>query len=80
MITVKLWKKVNTFEPIVNDKLDVDGTVALIAEVQGKTVDEVEEIAMEDLLPVYLQCVHDVNAEVFKKMAQLPKNGSGDGQ
>lgn len=78
MITVKLWKEVTAFEPIVEDKLDVDGTVDIIAKIEGKTKEEIEEIPMSDLLPTYLACVRKVNAEVFKKVENLPKNGSGD--
>lgn len=75
MVTVKIWKQLNTFDPMANGKFDVDGTVALVAVAQGKTVEDVEEMPVDELLPTFLQCVHDANALVFSK---LPKNGSGD--
>lgn len=80
MITVKLWKDINCFEPIKGNVLDVDGTIDLIAKVKGKTIEEMEEIDIADLLPMFLECVHEVNAKVFEKVAQLPKNGSGDSE
>jgi len=78
MITVKLWKDINAFEPIKGNVLDVDGTIDLIARVKGKTIEEMEEIDIADLLPLFLECVHDVNAKVFEKISQMPKNGNGD--
>lgn len=74
-ITVKMWKDITTFEPIVNNMLDVDGTVKRIAEIKGMTIDEVEQMPMEKLLPTYLECVKLVNDTVFAKISQLPKNG-----
>lgn len=79
-ITVKQWKDLVSFEPISKDGvLDVDGTIKHIATVQGKSVEEVEnEIAVEDLLPTYIKCVHDINAMVYSKLNVIPKNGSGE--
>ena len=71
MITVKLWKDINCFEPIKGNVLDVDGTIDLIAKVKGKTIEEMEEIDIADLLPMFLECVHEVNAKVFEKVAQF---------
>lgn len=80
VITIKMWKDITAFEPIVGDKLDVDGTVKRIAEVRGKSIEEVENMAMEDLLPEFIECVHLVNNTVFNKISKLPKNGSGDNE
>ena len=80
MITVKLWKDVATFEPIKEDMLDVDGTIDIIMRVKGMTKEETEELPMEDLLPLYLECVSEVNKAVFKNVGKLPKNANGDGQ
>lgn len=81
MITVKLWREINTFDPLNGGKdFDLDGTVDIIARVRNKTKEEVEEMPMEELLPEFLKCVQEVNALVFKKINQMPKNGSGDGQ
>ena len=79
-ITVKQWKDLVAFEPINKDGiLDVDGTIKHIATVQGKSVEELEnEIAVEDLLPTYINCVHEVNSLVYSKLNVIPKNGSGD--
>lgn len=77
MVTVKLWKRLNAFDPMAGGKLDIDGTVELVAAARGKTVEEIEEMPMEDILPEFLKCVQDANALVFSK---IPKNGSGDSQ
>lgn len=77
MVTVKLWKKLNTFDPMAGGKLNVDETMALIAEARGKSVADVEDMAIDELLPEFLACVRDANALVFSK---LPKNGDGDGE
>lgn len=79
MLTVKMWKDINTFEPIKNGDLDVDGTVKRIADFRGKTVEEVEEMEISDLLPEFLKCYHEANAAVFTKLNTLPKNAEGDG-
>lgn len=78
MITVKMWKKINSFEPIKDDVLDVDGTINIIAEIKNQSVEQVEEMAMEDLLPTFLDCVSEVNKTVFSKLSKLPKNATGD--
>lgn len=80
MITVKQWKDLVAFEPIdKNGVLDVDGTIKQIAIVQEKSVEDVENsIAVEDLLPTFIECVKNVNALVYKKLEVIPKNGSGD--
>lgn len=80
MITVKQWKDLVAFEPIDKDGvLDVDGTIKQIAIVQEKSVEDVESsIAVEDLLPTFIECVKNVNALVYKKLEVIPKNGSGD--
>jgi len=82
MITVKQWKDLVAFEPIsAEGVLDVDGTIKQIAIVQEKSVEDVENsIAVEDLLPTFIECVKNVNALVYKKLEVIPKNGSGDNQ
>ena len=75
MVTVKQWKELNMFEPIRDGIFDVDGTVRHVAACSGKTIDEVEEMPVSDLLPEFLRCLQEINKEVFAKM---PKNGSGD--
>lgn len=82
MITVKQWKDLVSFEPISKEGvIDVDGTIRQIAIVRGKTVEEIEEsLTVDELLPEYINCVHDVNALVFSKLDVMPKNGNGDKQ
>lgn len=80
MITVKLWKDINDFNPLESGKFDLDGTVKRIAEVKDIPVEEVEKMPISDILPEFLDCVRIVNEEVFKKVNLLPKNGNGDGQ
>lgn len=80
MVTVKVWKDINSFEPIVNDMLDVDGTVKRIAAVRGKTVEEIEEMPIDELLPEFLRCVNETNRAVFAKLNKMPKNADGDGK
>ena len=77
VITVKMWKDINTFDPMENGVFNVDGTVERVAMVTGKTVAEVEEMPMNELLPTFLECVKTVNREVFAKLDVMPKNGSG---
>lgn len=82
MITVKQWKDLVSFEPISKEGvIDVDGTIRQIAIVRGKTVEEIEEsLTVDELLPEYINCVHDVNSLVFSKLDVMPKNGNGDKQ
>jgi len=81
MITVKQWKELNNFEPIKDDILDIDGTIAMIAMVRGKDTAEIEEnTAVDELLPEFLACVREVNGSVFAKLNQLPKNVERDGK
>ena len=82
MITVKQWKELVSFEPISKDGvIDVDGTIKHIATVRGKSIEEIENtLAVDELLPEYIKCVHDVNNLVFKKLDVMPKNGSGDSE
>ena len=80
MVTVKTWKELATFEPIRDGKLDIDGTVRLIAAVKDKSVEEVEATTpIEELLPTFIDCVHECNNLVFKKLDVVPKNAQGDG-
>lgn len=79
MITVKMWKDINAFDPMAGGKLDVDGTVKHIANVREKSIEEIEAMPMENLLPEFLECVHIVNNTVFAKINQMPKNAAGDG-
>ena len=82
MITIKQWKDLLKFEPISEDgKFDIDGTVKQIATVRGKTEEEIENtIAVEELLPEFLRCIHDVNGMIYQKLDVIPKNGKGDKQ
>lgn len=80
MIKVKTWKKITEFQPIKNGELDVNGTVALIAEIENVPEETVEEMKLSDLLPKFLECVSRVNREIFAKINELPKNGAGDGK
>jgi hypothetical protein len=81
MVTVKAWKDIISFDPIKDGHFDIDGTVARIAAVKGKTVEEIEkDTAIEDLLPTFLDCVHECNNMVFKRLDMIPKNGSGASQ
>lgn len=74
MITVKTWKKLMSFNPITDGVFDVDGTVAILAEVKGKSVEEIENMAADELLPAFLQAVKEANAIVFDKL----KNSEGE--
>ena len=82
MITVKQWKDLVSFEPISKDGvINVDGTIEQIAIVRGKTVDEIENtLTVDELLPEYIKCVHEINNLVFSKLDVMPKNGNGDKQ
>lgn len=80
-MTVKDWKDLVAFEPIHDGQLDLDGTINCIAKVKGKTVDEIEaETAIEDVLPTFIQCVHEANDLVFSRLDKMPKNANGDSQ
>ena len=78
-MTVKDWKELITFEPIRDGVLDIDGTIQCIASAKGKTTDEIEaETAIEDVLPMFIECVRSANNLVFERLDKMPKNGSGD--
>ena len=80
-MTVKDWKELITFEPIHDGGLDLDGTIEHIAKVKGKTVAEIEaETEIEDILPMFIECVHKANDLVFARLDKMPKNGNGDSQ
>lgn len=74
MITVKDWREINEFDPMAGGKFNLEGTVALIERVTGKSKEEIEALPMEDLLPTFLDCVHKANALVFEKINKMPKN------
>lgn len=75
MITVKTWKDISSFDPLEGGKLNVEGTVKRIAMVTGKSIKEVENMPVSELLPEFLKCVETVNKEVFAKIGNMPKNG-----
>lgn len=80
-MTVKDWKDLITFEPIHDGGLDLDGTIERIAKVEGKTVEEIESsVDIEEILPMFIQCVHRANDLVFSRLDKMPKNGKGDNQ
>ena len=80
-MTVKDWKDLITFEPIHDGGLDLDGTIERIAKVEGKTVAEIEaETEIEDILPLFIKCVHEANDLVFARLDKMPKNANGDSQ
>lgn len=80
-MTVKDWKDLITFEPIHDGGLDLDGTIERIAKVEGKTVEEIESsVDIEEILPMFIQCVHRANDLVFARLDKMPKNGKGDNQ
>ena len=70
MITVKTWKEIVSFDPLANGVFNVDGTVKLIAEVRNMSIEEVEQLPMEDLLPTFIQCVNEVSDLVFSKVGK----------
>ena len=59
---------------------DVDGTVYFISQVRNKSVEEVENMAIDDLLPEFIECVKEVNSKVFSKLDKMPKNAVRDGE
>lgn len=80
MVTVKLWREINTFDPLKDGNFDVDGTVYFISQVRNKSVEEVENMAIDDLLPEFIECVKEVNSKVFSKLDKMPKNAVRDGE
>ena len=75
MITVKIWREMNNFDPLANGKFDIDNTIKYISIVRGKTADEVEQMPADELLPEFLKCLREINNSVFAKLDQMPKNG-----
>lgn len=81
MITVKMWKDICDFDPMHDGQLDIDGTLQRISAVKEKSIAELEEMPVSDLLPEFLDCVKIVNAEVFRKVDKLAKNAEvGEGK
>ena len=72
------WRKLAGYDPLDNDRFDYDGTVERIAMVYGVTVEEVEDaVNIEDVLPLYLECVRYLDDKAFSKLGNLPKNAKG---
>ena len=80
--TVKMWKDFTEFDPIKeNGELDLEGTLVRIAAVKSTPVEILEkEMAIEDLLPTYLECVKKVNEKVFAKINKFPNGVEGEGK
>ena len=74
----KVWRELQGFNPLEDGKFDYGGTITKIAMVYGLTADEVEaELGLDEVLPVFLDCIEYVNSFVFAKLQAIPKNGSG---
>lgn len=75
-IKAKTWRELNGYDPLANDVFDYDGLVQKIAELYGLSVEDVEEeLTMDELLPLWIEIVNYINAQVFAGLDKIPKNG-----
>ena len=73
-VKAQVWRELAGFDPLANDSFDFDGTVAKIALVYGVDASVVEaELALSEVLPVFLECVEFVNGKVFEKLNKVAK-------
>lgn len=72
----KVWRELQGFNPLEDGKFNYNATIEKIALVYGLTVEEVEaDLGLDEVLPVFLECVEYVNDFVFAKLQAIPKNG-----
>lgn len=77
-VKVKVWRELEGYDPLNGGDIDVEGTLEKIAMVYGLDVDVVaEELALDDLLPTYIECIKYVNDIVLSKLKNVPKNADG---
>ena len=75
---VKTWRELETFNPLANGNVDVEGTLQRIALVYGTDIETVaENLDLADLLPTFIECIKYVNGVVLEKLQDVPKNVEG---
>ena len=73
-VKAQVWRELAGFDPLANDTFDYEGTIAKISLVYGVDAAAVEaELALSDVLPVFLECVAFVNSKVFEKLNKVAK-------
>lgn len=79
-VKVKVWRELEGFDPLADNVIDVEGTLKRIAMVYDLPVDTVaDELELNELLPLYIDCVKHVNGIVLEKLKSVPKNADGVG-
>ena len=77
-LKAKIWRELAGFDPLAGGKFNFDGTVERIAQVYNVKPEDVEnELTVDELFPVFLDCVGYVNSQVLKKLEMLPNAESG---
>lgn len=76
-IKVGVWRDLNGYDPLQDGNFDYTGLVERIAKIYGVTVEDVEsELSVDELLPLWIDCVNYVNGQVFAGLDAIPKNGA----
>lgn len=70
------WREMNGYDPLKDGAFDYEGLVTRIAKLYGVTVEDIEaDLDVEELLPIWLECINFVNGQVFAGLDKIPKNG-----
>lgn len=73
-VKAQVWRELAGFDPLADNTFDCEGTIEKIALVYGLDATVVEaELALSEVLPVFLDCVAFVNSKVFEKLDKVAK-------
>lgn len=73
-VKARTWKEFTGYDPFEGDTFDFDGTVTRIADIYGVTPEQVmDELDIDELFPVFIDCVKHINAQVLRVFKDTPK-------
>ncbi len=73
-LKMKAWRLCADYMPYSDGKINLDNALELIACVYGTTPDFIEEnVDLQDIIPVSLNCIEYVKEQIFVKLEALPK-------
>ena len=79
-VKAKIWREIAGFNPLNEDGFKYGETVEKIALIYGLDVETVEnEIDIDEIIPLYYQCVDFISSIVVEKIKQIPKNAEEEG-